>query len=487
MTPTVSATAAVTRRRRRWLRWSLLLGLPLLALAVPLGVMEYNHWSDERELAEAIAETDRLDPRWRLDEILADRPAIADADNPALVVGKVDALLQPGVFDLGERNERLFEKENLSPANRLNDPQIVAVRVALEKHARALKLARTLKDFRGEGRFAIEYAPVHIQTPFAPLQRCRGVMQMLQLDAFLRAEEEDGAGALQSCRAVLVAARSIGNEPDLPVMLIRVAGQRMAVDALERVLAQSEKLPAAELKAMQELLAREIAAPILLHALRGERGGWDRSLANLQIGTITLAQFNGGKEANSWGDWLETSWLVRCRPQYLRLMNQAVEAVRQPVEKQSEAMKQFTSALEAMDRDPARRSPVLLIVPAVHKLANTNRCQQANLRSALVAVVVERYRLEHDAWPERLEDVVKAGLLDAAPLDPMNGQPLRYKRLADGVVVYSVGVDGADDGGRINRDNREDPGYDLGVRLWDVDRRRQNPLPPPIDEEGGRR
>jgi len=34
------------------------------------------------------------------------------------------------------------------------------------------------------------------------------------------------------------------------------------------------------------------------------------------------------------------------------------------------------------------------------------------------------------------------------PLDPFDGAPLRYKPLAKGYVVYSIGPDGHDDGGK---------------------------------------
>jgi hypothetical protein len=45
----------------------------------------------------------------------------------------------------------------------------------------------------------------------------------------------------------------------------------------------------------------------------------------------------------------------------------------------------------------------------------------------------------------------------------------------DGVVVYSVGPDGRDDGGRFDRANPERAGTDLGVGLWDVKDRRRPP------------
>jgi hypothetical protein len=42
--------------------------------------------------------------------------------------------------------------------------------------------------------------------------------------------------------------------------------------------------------------------------------------------------------------------------------------------------------------------------------------------------------------------------LPAAPADRFSGEPLRYRVLADGFVVYSVGPDGADDLGDTQKD-----------------------------------
>jgi hypothetical protein len=60
------------------------------------------------------------------------------------------------------------------------------------------------------------------------------------------------------------------------------------------------------------------------------------------------------------------------------------------------------------------------------------------------------------------------------PRDPFDLGPLKLAGRPDGVVIYSVGPDGKDDGGAVwQAGNRT--GSDLGVRLWDVDRRRQSP------------
>jgi len=41
--------------------------------------------------------------------------------------------------------------------------------------------------------------------------------------------------------------------------------------------------------------------------------------------------------------------------------------------------------------------------------------------------------------------------IKAVPADPYDGKPLRYRRLSDGVVVYALGFDRKDNGGRYHR------------------------------------
>ena len=72
------------------------------------------------------------------------------------------------------------------------------------------------------------------------------------------------------------------------------------------------------------------------------------------------------------------------------------------------------------------------------------RTAQARLLQAGVAV--ERRRLEHGKYPERLEDLVPEYLEDV-PADPFDSAALRYRTSEKGFVVYSVDSDGNDDGG----------------------------------------
>jgi hypothetical protein len=69
------------------------------------------------------------------------------------------------------------------------------------------------------------------------------------------------------------------------------------------------------------------------------------------------------------------------------------------------------------------------------------------------------------------------------PNDPYDGNPLRLRRLADGIVIYCVGPDLIDNGGKLDRRDRyRTPfGADVGFQLWDPAHRRQASGAPPIN------
>ena len=92
-------------------------------------------------------------------------------------------------------------------------------------------------------------------------------------------------------------------------------------------------------------------------------------------------------------------------------------------------------------------------------------------RAALVAVAIERYRRDHGAsLPPALAELVTE-YLPALPMDPFTGAALRYRQTADAYVIYSIGPDGTDDGGRLLRPAppgslpRFVQGPDIGVRI----------------------
>jgi len=96
------------------------------------------------------------------------------------------------------------------------------------------------------------------------------------------------------------------------------------------------------------------------------------------------------------------------------------------------------------------------------KAFNKDAGNIAYLRAAQTALAVERYRLAHDnQLPESLQNRM-ADFINAIPADPFDGRPFRYKKLTRGYVVYSVGGDREDDGGKEKQPgDKSESGYDL--------------------------
>lgn len=65
----------------------------------------------------------------------------------------------------------------------------------------------------------------------------------------------------------------------------------------------------------------------------------------------------------------------------------------------------------------------------------------------MTEAAVRRYAIENGSPPESLADLVPE-YLPAVTVDPYGDAPLRYRRIEDGYLLYSVGANGVDDGGQ---------------------------------------
>jgi hypothetical protein len=191
---------------------------------------------------------------------------------------------------------------------------------------------------------------------------------------------------------------------------------------------------------------------------------------------------SGLRRSSTIRDWLLDAFpstMLHYYPEHLRTMTDLVEISKLPIHERTVKLNEWEETRKA-STNPVTQ----LLAPALVKCHQAERRSQAALRTAMVALACERYRQKHEGWPDSLDTLVKDKLLTAIPVDPVDGQPLRYRRTKDGVVIYSVGLDGIDNQGNIDRDKPSNPGVDLGFRLWEPTQRRQPPLPPVALPEG---
>jgi hypothetical protein len=427
-----------------------------------------------REWQDAEKEADKLDPGWRFADIQAARAKVPDKENSALhiirLAGKERSFRVSDAADY----DTLFDNV---PANaQLNDQQARLIRQKLAKVARPLAEARKLKDMP-RGRYPVQYTDdYYINTPLAELECSRMLAEWLEHDAYLMAQDKNLNAAVSSCRAALNAGRAIGDELNLLTFMWRTGSQRTSAAALERVLAQGE-LAEKSLEEMQALLELEIKQSNWLHAMRGERAGFHMLSDNVRTGKVKAAVLRDFPPTPPGApDPTENeirAFVVQSFPPYLRRLTQLVEIARLPGHQQFAKIDEF---LKSIKRDENR---FVQLMPGMWRGHRHESLGQAMMRSAMVAVACERYRLKHKQWPESLDALVKERLLAAIPPDPMDGQSLRFRRTEEGIVIYSIGLDRKDDKGNIDRRFwRDEQGVDIGFRLWNVDRRRQPALPP---------
>ena len=452
----------------------------LLPLAVLLGVYVLQAIRDQRQLEQALAEADRLDPGWRWEELEARRPPIADADNGRFPIEAAFQLI-PKV----RNSDHWFLKEvdeafqdDLAPEIQLTEVQRRALREELTAADAVLREARRLADFP-QGRFPVAWKPDVLSTVLEYVEAVRTIANVLHYDVIWRADQQDPDGAILSCRAILNTGRAIGDEPTLISQLVRHAVHSFTVRGIERALAQGEPSDAA-LLSLQQLLEQEVnGPPLVLIALRGERASLDRMMRNLENGKVPIHKWlgyfgSGGSRGNPLFRNLEmflSGCLKRQRASLVHLLTDIVEAAKLPPEQRAAWFKAQGPTLASQPW------AVQMFLPGVFRLEPSFRRGEAELRCALVMVAVERFRRRHGRWPESLNELVPEFLVQL-PTDPCNGLPLCYRHLKDGVVIYSVAEDGVDNGGTILRRGAMKAGVDWGVRLWDVPRRRR-PAPAP--------
>jgi hypothetical protein len=466
------------RRRGRWLIGGGLLVLPLL-IAWGMHHAYYRHRGGT-ELQRALAELDRTDSSWRLRDLEEARAVVPDAENSALVATTAANLLPSN----WPPNAVVEAFDKLSSQVLLDDEQAALLRKELDERRRALEIARKLAGMP-TGRHPIEYRRNPLETLLPSQQKVRATTHLLQYDAFLRAHDGDLKGALDACRAALNAGRSLGDEPLAVSQLIRIACVVSGCQTVERVLAQG-KPELHDLERLQRLLQEEDAHPTQAVVWRGERALQEATFEALESGQIKLDQMVGGLNLEmSPVDRLTFRFRVSYPNEHafmLSLMNRGVATTQLPPHQQAAAEKEITAEVRRL---ADKTVLIRLLFPALEKVSEASRGKQAHVRCLLVALAVERYRHAHGQWPETLKQLVPEPLSDV-PLDPFDGAPLRYRRLADGVIVYSVGVDGVDNGGTLDRDNPLRAGTDLGYRLWDVRYRRQPPKAKPVDPVEGK-
>lgn len=462
----------------RFFRWKWLVRLAalmlVLGIASPLLYRLVTRSMGQSELDRAFAKLDAEDPGWQLDDLVAATNAKLPPDdqNPTVTAAKARDALPEGWM---ERANDLPDFHKLPSNHLLSAEDLAKATAIMEGTGPALQVTRKLLDQPATGGVVIVMPSNPLDRDLEDVQRVRRVASVLQSQTVLEANAGKPNDAVRSVRAGLALTRAVGDEPSLIGQLVRIALGAVAGRSAERVLALGE--PDEGLAELQAEFLREAESSKLLVGLRGERASVSRIFGLMESGEFTDTPGTGLPTAGGISAWAMRTHVTYDWATSLDILTRYINAAKLPPEQRQAAMK----AVPQPPSGDIRTLMTQLLLPAAEKVTDATLRIRGELSAVAVGIACERYRRQFGQWPSSLDAIPKS-LLASVPGDPFGGRPLQYKRFEDGVVVYSIGPDGIDNGGSFVDTMTNPKQRDFGIRLYDVAKRRLPAPPKPLPE-----
>ncbi len=464
---------------RRFLKWKWIvrigLFLTVLACLLPCGGVFLNRYIGQTEVAKIVAKLDAEDPNWKLDDLANELNAKLPPPerNPATIVEEAKRAIPAGTNVLSNNLPDL-SKLPINCLPEKNDQDAYTQLLKLSEPA--LKFTRLLIGAPEGGR-QLQYPRNPLTIDLTQIQEHRKVAALIKYDALSAAYAGRPNDAVPSARAAFGVPRAIGSEPMLISQLVRMATDAIGASTVERILNLGE--PTEGLAELQADLVQQSNFPYLRESMRGERASVHRMFEIIDSGEINNTP--GGGIGLPMGNSLTLIALRIDLPAdhafSLRMMTGYTEAGKLPPDQQHAA----TKAVPTPQRGSLQYKLTQLLSPAVEKVTEASLRSRGKLAATAVGVACERYRQKFGQWPLTL-DMIPKDILSEIPNDPFTGKPINYKRLPDGIVVYTIGPDLTDDGGLLDDPITNTPGKDFGIRIYDPALRRQPAPAKPVEE-----
>jgi hypothetical protein len=353
--------------------------------------------------------------------------------NPPLVRGQVTPW---GKVKLPPRGGKLMELEK-------------AAQVVLSNEE-ALRIFRKAAQMK-QSRYAVDLSPGP-NALLPHLTQIKSVGQLLRLEAAVAAERGRGEDASEAVLTILGTAGSLKNEPIHVSQLVRNALDAMAGIAAESAL-NLIALKEAQLSKLQESFEQAEDKDSLYRGMLGERASGITSMARPEDLKGLVATGNVEEDNSTEQDMKAmgspairmTGFFERDLRFFLDAMATNIATARLPDPERFKSRGAFDEMVKRSRKEYFMISSMLL--PALSKAVLRDVDHRAYLRASQTALAVERFRMAHGNLPASL-GALTPQFLSSVPLDPVDGEPLRFKVLPRGYVVYSIGTDGQDDEGK---------------------------------------
>jgi hypothetical protein len=263
----------------------------------------------------------------------------------------------------------------------------------------------------------------------------RNARRMLIARALVLATDTRGDEALRSCALIPALVQHLAGEPMIIGQLVRYALLSIGIRGVEQVLNRCD--PSAEAcRDLYDAYGEVELSESLMQAVKGERA-WARECTFDQAREATSG-------ATGWAAAVIESQLNNDERVYLRVMREQMEALELPWPEAKQRAEAIT------DRFLGAPDWVYLtadaVIPVLGRLAEACRLADGRRDVCRIGLALRAYQAEHGRYPDSLEELAAAGW--EVPRDSFTDEPYRYRREGDGFIVWGVGPDLDDDGGK---------------------------------------
>jgi hypothetical protein len=372
-------------------------------------------------------------------------PRVPDSQNAAVLYRQAwEALAARN--DEPEKWDRAVA-EWLHPSEGKFNPDDERMCAFLKRSQPAIELLRKAAE-RPACNFGTQYNPPSVALVLPPLSKMRDLSRLLCLSSRAAASKGRMADAMDDLHAAWVLAEHCTAEPALIASLVAFAAEAQAFDTFQYVLDHStlnheslgasvNAVPVSYQDALHRSMRMETAFGMSMFTMADPAMAFPAELA-AELGPDVADAVIGAT-----APYRVFLWNADMAA-YLRWMHRYEQLSSEPYFK---SVSEWQSPRQKAGREGVGGLLASIITPSISRSAELAATADAQRRLVTLAIAMWRYRLAEGSFPSDLGQLVPHYVFKV-PTDPFTGESMKVAKTDDGIVIYSVGSDLNDDGGK---------------------------------------
>jgi hypothetical protein len=271
----------------------------------------------------------------------------------------------------------------------------------------------------------------------------RNAIALLRLEAILAAEDKDAVRCVRSLEASVALTNACANRPSASDLLFAGALRGGALASLNRILNKLGDVPV-DFVPLERALTQGDASLLMQRALIGDL-----------YAQVSMRCSPWVSDQYEW-DFADTSVkeLLEFNPLTARVRSLAGLDISELIDMLNLQMRlveisalPYGQRMEGFSALNAPNAIHTMVIDTTSRFAMAENSEKAKIRILRTALAIDSYQRELKKFPPQLDDLVPS-LLTSVPIDPFDDNPLKYRLTDSGYLLYSIGPDMKDDGGR---------------------------------------